>query len=78
MSERLTTPRDRDAILTDYAELTGYGVAPVDAARRLGVTEANESLSLDHIHPHSRGGSDQPENLQTLCRSCNSKKGARL
>ena len=39
---------------------------------------ATEALSLDHIYPHSLGGSDGPENLQTLFRSCNSKKGARV
>lgn len=39
---------------------------------------ASESLSLDHIHPHSRGGEDTFENLQTLCRPCNSRKGARV
>lgn len=37
-----------------------------------------ENLSLDHIHPWSLGGSDDPENLQTLCRPCNSRKGARV
>jgi hypothetical protein len=33
-------------------------------------------LTVDHIHPVSLGGSNHPENLRTLCRSCNSRKGA--
>lgn len=39
---------------------------------------ARKPLSLDHIYPYSRGGLDTFENLQTLCRPCNSAKGARL
>lgn len=35
------------------------------------------NLSLDHIIPQSRGGSHDPDNLCTCCRSCNSSKGAR-
>lgn len=33
-------------------------------------------LTADHIKPESKGGATVFENLQTLCRSCNSKKGA--
>jgi len=33
-------------------------------------------LSLDHIIPVAKGGMSCAENLQTLCWSCNSKKGA--
>lgn len=32
------------------------------------------NLCLDHIFPHSLGGSDEPENLQTLCWVCNNRK----
>ncbi|WP_342772409.1 HNH endonuclease [Nocardioides marmoriginsengisoli] len=39
---------------------------------------STDELSLDHIHPWSLGGTDDFANLQTLCRSCNSRKGARI
>ena len=38
---------------------------------------ATDRLSLDHIIAYSRGGEDTVENLQTMCISCNSSKGAR-
>lgn|GEM_PF-4388904 len=39
---------------------------------------AAEDLTLDHVWPWSLGGQDTKENLRTLCRSCNSSKGARV
>ena len=39
---------------------------------------AAEDLTLDHIHPWSLYGPDTDDNLRTLCRSCNSAKGARV
>lgn len=45
------------------------------ACRRCGATE---DLTLDHVHPWSVGGPDTPDNLQVLCRPCNSSKGDRV
>jgi hypothetical protein len=34
-------------------------------------------LTLDHIRPSSRGGSNEASNLVTCCRRCNSARGTR-
>lgn len=38
-------------------------------------TEIRRYLQVDHIDPKYYDGSDDPENLQTLCGKCNSRKG---
>lgn len=43
--------------------------------RRCG---SENDLTLDHIHPWSIGGPDTADNLQVLCRPCNSSKGDRV
>ena len=35
------------------------------------------NMTIDHIMPRSRGGTDAPDNLQLLCAACNSTKGNR-
>lgn len=34
-------------------------------------------LTLDHVTPLARGGSDEIENLTTACRDCNVRKGVK-
>jgi 5-methylcytosine-specific restriction endonuclease McrA len=36
----------------------------------------NVALTIDHIHPRAKGGSDRPSNLTLACEPCNLDKGA--
>ena len=64
-----------------------YGI-PVTSASRQAIFERDayrcvncgdwHDLSIDHIWPRALGGTDHESNLQTLCRKCNSSKGARV
>ena len=35
---------------------------------------STKELSIDHVHPRSKGGRDTWENLVTACTKCNIKK----
>lgn len=36
---------------------------------------STRNLTLDHVHPKSRGGKTSWDNLVTACKSCNGRKG---
>lgn len=48
------------------------------SAYRCVTCGTHENLTIDHIIPLAKGGSNEIENLQTMCRSCNCKKGDRV
>lgn len=64
-----------------------YIHAPITKAQRQRILDRDgnkcvecgvtKSLSIDHIIPVSKGGDSSDENLRTLCKTCNSKKGNR-
>lgn len=64
-------PVDRQPINPEHREL----VLDAGICAHCGTSE---SLSVDHVIPISRGGTNDLENLQCLCRPCNSRKGARV
>lgn len=35
---------------------------------------ATEELTIDHVYPRSKGGSDHEDNWQVLCKPCNERK----
>ena len=40
--------------------------------------KSKQAYHVDHIHPVSKGGTNEPHNLQCLCPPCNLSKGAKL
>jgi 5-methylcytosine-specific restriction endonuclease McrA len=54
----------RDGLRCVYCGCDLHGAAP-------------QSVTLDHVHPYSAGGENDPANLVTACRHCNCSRGAR-
>ena len=82
------TDEEWDAFAEFYADEHGYAVRWAVASRRLKRRQKiyqrdgwrcvacgiGHDLTLDHILPKSKGGTDALDNLQTMCRTCNQAK----
>ncbi|MFJ3037761.1 HNH endonuclease [Streptomyces tendae] len=75
-----------DAELLAWARDDNRAAIPAEQRRRIYDRDGNacllcgttDDLTLDHIHPWSLYGPDTDDNLRTLCRPCNSSKGAKV
>lgn len=43
-----------------------------------GKCSSGEQLTIEHLFPKSRGGSNSPENLRLACEKCNKSRGNSL
>ena len=68
---------DLDALRAAARRKHGAAVRERDSHKCV-YCDAVEDLTLDHVVPLSRGGSNEVGNLVTACRTCNSSKGARV
>lgn len=50
----------------------------IDRDKKCLCCGSDKNLSIDHIIPVSIGGSNDFNNLQLLCKSCNSRKGTKI
>ncbi len=46
--------------------------------RKCKLCGSTKCLTIDHIIPISKGGSNRDYNLMTLCLTCNQKKGSEI
>jgi 5-methylcytosine-specific restriction endonuclease McrA len=62
---------DKEMIARNQGQLGIMGIICKGCGRSFPM----DIMEVDHIKPISKGGKDQPSNLQLLCPPCNKKKG---
>lgn len=86
LATRIGDEYELDPELLGWCRSDGRAAIPTEQRQRIYERDghaclrcgATDDLTLDHIHPWSLYGPDTDDNLRTLCRPCNSSKGARV
>lgn len=65
------------ALILLIGERDGWVCGRPGGVKGCGTLLTPEALHVDHILPRSRGGTDEADNLQLLCATCNMKWGNR-
>ncbi len=79
LSKRGIATWSRGAInIEPVGESLRYEILKRDQICQLcGATKSDRMLEVDHIVPRSKGGTNEPSNLQVLCSRCNRAKSNR-
>lgn len=56
------------------SSVCGLETVPAEQHKK-GVNPPKNETHVDHVVPRAKGGTNEPENGQVLCRECNIKKG---
>lgn len=75
-----TAHRRRDRILRNGGSITldEWNAIKLSHSNKCAYCGTDTQLTMDHIIPLARGGWHRADNIQPLCRSCNSHKGCRI
>lgn len=68
---------ERDGLACKHCGVLGYARKRPSRGYAYPTEKAGVSLTIDHVIPKSKGGTNDPTNLQTLCHDCNRIKGAK-
>lgn len=71
-----TTPPEKGYTKQQISRTLARSVYERDGYRCISCGDWHD-LSMDHIIPESKGGETTYENLQTMCMTCNRKKGTK-
>ena len=73
--ERVTRP---DSWRADFIKRYGFRCHYCNRGGAVDLGPDNRPWHVDHMHPVSRGGPDEEDNLTLACKRCNLSKGAQL